>query len=97
MDLEHERRLSEVESRSKSNSHRLDKLEESTEAIHRMAVALEKVATKQDAMCTDVSKLTSKVEELEAEPGKKWRDAVKTVISCVVTAVVVYILAKVGL
>ena len=43
MDLEHERRLSEVESRSKSNSHRLDKLEESTEAIHRMAVALERL------------------------------------------------------
>ena len=97
MDLEHERRLSEVESRSKSNSHRLDKLEESTEAIHRMAVALEKVATKQDAMCTDVSKLTSKVEELEAEPGKKWRFVVEKSIYIVVAAVVGYFLAQVGL
>ena len=97
MDLEHERRLSEVESRSKSNSHRLDKLEESTEAIHRMAVALEKVATKQDAMCTDVSKLTSKVEELEAEPGTKWRFVVEKSIYIVVAAVVGYFLAQVGL
>ena len=48
-------------------------------------------------MSANVNKLTTKVEALEAEPGKKWRDAVKTVISCVVTAVVVYILAKVGL
>lgn len=97
MDLEHERRLSEVESRSKSNSHRLDKLEESTEAIHRMAVALEKVATKQDTMSANVDKLTNKVEALESEPAKKWRFVVEKSIYIIVAAVVGYFLAQVGL
>ena len=39
MDLEHEQRLTAVEERSKSNSHRLDKLEESNEVISRLATS----------------------------------------------------------
>lgn len=34
MDLEHERRLAAVEQRAKSNTHRLDKLEESTQILN---------------------------------------------------------------
>ena len=41
MDLEHERRLTQVEQRSKSNTHRLEKLEASTEAINRLATSME--------------------------------------------------------
>jgi len=34
MDLEHEKRLTEVEQRAKSNQHRIDKLEPIVEEIH---------------------------------------------------------------
>lgn len=95
LDLEH--RLTEVEQRSKSNTKRLDKLEESTEAINRMAVSIEKMATKQDAMNTSITKLTGDVETLKAEPGKRWKLVVEKVISVVAAAVVGFILAKVGL
>ena len=46
MDLEHEQRLTAVEERSKSNSHRLDKLEESNEVISRLATSMEVMANK---------------------------------------------------
>ena len=46
MDLEHERRLTQVEQRSKSNTHRLEKLEASTEAISRLATSMEVMASK---------------------------------------------------
>ena len=49
-DKEYEHRLTDVESRCKSNTHRIDKLEESTEAINRLATSVEVMATKQDAM-----------------------------------------------
>ena len=47
MDLAHESRLTAVEERSKSNTHRIDKLEESTEAINRIATSVEVIAERQ--------------------------------------------------
>ena len=48
MDLEHEQRLTAVEERAKSNSHRLDKVEASTAAINRLATSMEVMANKQE-------------------------------------------------
>ena len=95
LDVEH--RLTLVEDRSKSNTKRLDKLEESTEAINRMAISMEKMAVKQDAMNGNITKLTTDVETLKAEPAKRWKFVVEKVIYFVVAAVVGFILAKVGL
>lgn len=93
-DIEH--RLTEVEGQTKSNTHRLDKLEESTEAINRMAISIEKMAMKQDTMNGSINKLTSDVEMLKAEPGKRWKFVVEKAIYFVVAAVVGFILAKIG-
>ena len=95
LDIEH--RLTEVEARTKSNTHRLDKLEESTEAINRMAISIEKMAMKQDTMNGSINKLTTDVETLKAEPAKRWKFVVEKAIYIVVAAVVGFILAKVGL
>lgn len=101
MDHEHEielaQKIAEVEARSKSNTKRLDKLEQSTEAINRMAISMEKMVVKQDAMSGDLSKLTIDVETLKAEPGKRWKFVVEKVIYFVVAAVVGFVLAKIGL
>ena len=96
-DLDYEHRLTEVEQRSKSNTKRLDKLEESTEAINRMAISIEKMATKQDTMNASITKLTGDVETLKAEPGKRWKFVIEKAIYFVVAAVVGFILAQVGL
>ncbi len=93
--LEH--RLTTVEDRSKSNTKRLDKLEESTEALNRMATAVEVMASKQDAMNGSISKLTDDVETLKAEPGKRWKFVIEKAIYFVVAAVAGFILARVGL
>lgn len=95
LDIEH--RLTETEARSKSNTKRLDKLEESTEAINRMAISIEKMATKQDTMNGSITKLTTDVEALKAEPGKRWKFVIEKAIYFVVAAVVGFFLAKVGL
>lgn len=94
-DIEH--RLTEVEQRSKSNMRRLEKVEESTEAINRMAISMEKMALKQDTMNGNITKLTTDVETLKAEPAKRWKFVVEKAIYFVVAAVVGFILARVGL
>ena len=96
-DTEIAERISAIEQRSKSNSHRLDTLEKHTEALNTLttsvAVMAERVETtgeKVDSLCTDV-------QELKSEPGKRWKSVVERVIYIVVAAVVGFILARLGL
>ena len=59
MDLEHEQRLTAVEERSKSNSHRLDKLEESNEVISRLVDAVLALPTIFWIDCSDATLLAA--------------------------------------
>jgi chromosome segregation ATPase len=97
MDLEHERRLTEVEERAKSNSHRLDKLEESTEAINRLATSMEVMAERQEQVADTVGKLDSKVTALEEKPAKRWDALVDKVVWAIAAALIGFALAQVGL
>ena len=92
--------LTETESRSKSNTHRLDKLEEQTSAVNELARSVALMVQEQkhqtDAMKElkeDVSKLDSKVDALEAKPGKRWDKVVECALSAIVGAVIAYFLA----
>ena len=97
-------KLAETEARSKSNTHRLDHLEKSTEAINRLATSVEVMAKEQKHQTeaikevkTDLSDLSGKVEKIEAEPGNRWKTLVEKVILLVTAAVVGYILARVAM
>lgn len=94
--LDFEHRLTETEQRSKSNTHRLEKLEATTEAINRIAVSVERIAIKQDTMNENMHTLTGKVEALEAEPGKRWKFVIEKIIYFVVAAVLGFVLSQVG-
>lgn len=89
--------ISALEQRSKSNSHRLDALERQTEAVNSLATSVAVMAQKVDSTGEKVDALCSDVQELKAEPGKKWRAVVEKIGSIVVAAVVGYFLAKIGL
>lgn len=97
MDLEHEQRLTAVEERSKSNSHRLEALEKQTEAVNRLATSVSVMAERVENTGEKVDGLCDDVKELKAEPGKRWKGVVEKVIYIVVAAVVGYFLAQVGL
>lgn len=90
-------RLEAVDQRGKSNTHRIDDLERDHEALNRLATAVEVMATKQDSMGKSVDALTGKVEALEAEPGKRWRFVVEKAIYVVVSAIVGFALARLGM
>lgn len=97
MDLEHERRLTQVEQRSKSNTHRLEKLEESTEAINRLAASMEVMVSKQEQVAETVEKLDGKVTALEEKPVKRLDGLLDKIIWAVCGAVLTYVLAQLGL
>ena len=97
MDLEHERRLADVENRAKSNSHRIEKLEEYTEAINKLATSVQVMATKQDTIAETLTNLDKKVEIIETKPGKRWDSIVDKIILGIVAALVGAIAAHYGL
>lgn len=88
-------KLAETEARSKSNTHRLDHLEEATTAINRLATSIEVMATEQKHQTKaitevkdDVSTLSGKVDAIEQKPAKRWDGLVEKVIYGAVGALV---------
>lgn len=97
MDLEHERRLTEVEDRSKSNCHRLDSVEKRQADLEELVGSVKVLATKQESVEQDVKEIKSDVKNLTGKPARRWESVVEKVILTVVGAVVIFILAKFGL
>lgn len=64
-DYEHEKRLTEIEQRAKSNSHRLDKLEPIVNEIHKMSEAIVEMSNELKHTNASIKKLDEKVDNLE--------------------------------
>lgn len=90
-------RLSAVEQLSKSNSHRLDAVEKNTEAVNHLATSVAVMAERMEITGDKVDGLCSDVQDLKAEPGKRWKFVVEKAVYIAVSAVMGYILAKFGL
>ena len=70
-------KLAEVDARSKSNTHRLDEMDEKVDTLNRLATAVEVMATEQrhqtETMAeikTDVTALGTKVDAIGKETGQ---------------------------
>lgn len=89
--------LVEADQRSKSNTHRLDKLEEQWEVLNKLAVSVEKMGINLATMDKTIQKLDAKVEEQEQKPGRRWEALVEKVIFLLVGAVAAYVFSHMGL
>lgn len=96
-DTEIVERLTAVEQRSKSNSHRLETLEKHTDALNTLATSVAVMAERVETTGDKVDSLCTDVQELKSEPGKRWKLVVEKVIYIVVAAVMGFILARLGL
>ena len=72
--------LTETEQRSKSNSHRLDRLEQTVEAIHELATNVALLAKGLGQQETDIKEIKADVQALKAVPGKRWEQVVDKLI-----------------
>lgn len=72
-------KLAEVDARSKSNTHRLNEMDEKVDTLNRLTTAVEVMAAEQkhqtetmSEIKTDVAALGQKVDAIEKKPGKRW-------------------------
>ena len=97
MDLEHERRLTEVEERSKSNTHRLDDVEKRQNNLDELVGTVKALAVREENVESDVKEIKNDVKSLTSKPGQRWENMVTQIITIIVAAVAGFILAKIGL
>jgi predicted nucleic acid-binding Zn-ribbon protein len=97
MDLDHERRLTEVESRSKSNTLRLDTMEKRQSNLDDLVGTVKVLYEKEERVESDVSEIKNDVKEIKEKPGKRWDGLVDKIIMTIAAAVIGFVLAKLGL
>ena len=90
-------RVTENESRSKSNTHRLDKLEENIEAVKSLATSVAVLAEKQGAMSTQLGKIAADVETMRLTPARHWSTFTERLLTVLLTAAATYLLSRLGL
>ena len=97
MDLEHEKRLTEVEGRSKSNTHRIEEVERRQDNLDELVGTVKALAVKEERVESDVKEIKSDVKSLTGKSGQRWDGFVDKVIWAICAAVIAYFLAKIGL
>ncbi len=92
-ELKLEHRLSDVESRSKSNQHRLDELEKRQDEMTELVQSVAIIAQKQTDMDCDVREIKQDVKGLLAVPAKRWNAVADGTVKAAVGAIVGALLA----
>ena len=97
MDFEHEKRLTEVEERTKSNTHRIDDLEKRQDNLDELVGTVKVLAVREENVETDVKEIKNDVKSLTKKSGQRWDGLVDKIIMTIVAAIVGFILAKFGM
>lgn len=102
----------EANDRSKSNTHRIDRLQARQDNLDKLVTSVAVMAEKQENMSeaveeikttvksmassADVATVKEDVEVLKTKPAKRWDAVVDKIIMLVVGGIVAYALAKIG-
>ena len=97
MEREIEHRLTEVEERSKSNTHRLDEVEKRQDNLDKLATSVSLLAEREERVESDVKEIKSDVKSLAEKPGKRYDSLVDKVVWAVAAAVIAFLLGRIGL
>ena len=97
MDLEHEERLSKVEERAKSNTKRLDEVEERQNNLDDLVASVRVLATREERVEKDVTEIKQDVKSIKEKPGKRWEAMVDKIVWAVLAAVIAFLLGRIGL
>ncbi len=92
-----EHRLTEVESRSKSNSHRLDEVEKRQDNLDELVSTVKVLAVREENVESDVKEIKNDVKSLTSKPAKRWDNLINQIITILVATVAGFILAKIGM
>ena len=97
MDETATRALIETEARSKSNMHRLDVVEKKLEDYGAMETSMQLMSQKLDTIETRQDEMRNDIKSIMEKPQRRWESIIQTVLTTAVGALVLYMLAKMGM
>lgn len=89
-------KLTEVEERSKSNTHRIDKLEQRQGDLDKIATAVEVLASREQSVETDVKEIKADVKTITQKPAKRWDGIVDKALWLLIGAALAALFAQAG-
>ena len=90
-------KLTEVEERSKSNTHRLDKMEKRQDTLDELAKSMARMDERQNNMDGDVKEIKADVKALAEKPAKRWDGLMDKVLWLLVGAAIAALFAQGGI
>ena len=86
-----------LEDEDKRQNERIKRLENSIDEINQLARSTEKLAVTMQQMLEEQKEQGSRISKLEKRDGEKWRKVVETAITVVISTVIGFALANIGL
>lgn len=86
-------KIARVEARGKSNTKRLDTMEERQNNLEQLTAVVSVVKNEQDNIKEDVGEIKKDVKILAEKPGKRWDSVIEKVLAVVIGATVGYLLS----
>ena len=97
MEVEMEHRLTEVEQRTKSNSHRLDEVEKRQDNLDELVYTVKVLVVREETVEKNVAEIKSDVKAMASKPVKRWENLADKIFLSIVGALIGFILAQIGL
>ena len=91
------RRLQANQDLSERNMARIAKLEKGQEEFRELVTAVNGMVVEQKNIRNDLTEMKTDVKQIKEKPGKRWDSALDKVLTLIISAIVVYILAQIGL
>ena len=86
--------LAKHEYRIRVAEDRIEDLEDQEKANQKLAMSVQKLALSVEQMCKELTLQGERLRALEAEPGDRWRDVTKQIITLIVAAVTSFVIGK---
>lgn len=95
--MEVERRLTSLEDRTKSNTHRINEIEQRQNDLDELVSTVKVLADREERVEDDVKEIKNDVKSLTAKPGKRFDNIVDKIILTIIAAVIGFLLAQFGI
>lgn len=82
-----EERVTAVEERCKSNTHRIDDLDDANKTLQELVVSVKLMAQNMERMGNELEKQGARLASLERQPGDRWQTMTKTILTTVASTV----------
>lgn len=97
MNKEEIEKLTEIADRSKSNTKRLDKLDDKVENMYQLTLSVKEIATEMKAMRGDMTKIDTRVLHLETKPSKRLDGIFDKIIYTILGIIIAYLFKQIGM